>query len=308
MTIDDVAAALSVSKSTVSRAVTGNGRISKVTRRRVLQYMEEHNYRPNLIAQNLVKGCSFNLAFLVPEREELLNTYFFLQCLLGAEAKAAESSNEVILVPTELERVKRLVERRKVDGAILSRSVENDEVMEYLIESKAPFVLIGSTDRDGVTQVDGDHRAAARMLTRMMLERHGLKPALLNGKRTHLVNRARAEGFLDSAPGAEVIWESESRITEALLDLYQTGARLLFAADDAICSLMAHECDKLSLEGVFIASFFSSGALKLFRPDIPTIEFDSALQGSEACAILLRKIDGGVTPKTTLLDYRILIN
>jgi DNA-binding LacI/PurR family transcriptional regulator len=267
--------------------------------------MEEHNYRPNLIAQNLVKGRSFNLAFIVPGREELLNTHFFLQCLLGAEAKAAESSNEVILVPSELERIKRLVEKRKIDGAILSRSVENDEVMEYLIEKGTPFVLIGSTDRDGVTQVDGDHRAAARMLTKMMLERHRLKPALLNGNRSHLVNRARAEGFLDSAPGAEVVWGTDSGVTEALLYLHQNGARLLFAADDAICSHLAHECDRLSLEGVFIASFSSSGALKLFRPDIPTVEFDSALQGSEACAILLRKIDGGVTPKTTLLDYRL---
>ena len=45
MTISDVAEALNISKTTVSRAISGKGRIGAETRRRVLEYIEEHNYK-----------------------------------------------------------------------------------------------------------------------------------------------------------------------------------------------------------------------------------------------------------------------
>ena len=41
MTINDVAEALGVSVSTVSRAISGKGRIGEATRRRVLDFIEE---------------------------------------------------------------------------------------------------------------------------------------------------------------------------------------------------------------------------------------------------------------------------
>ena len=50
-TIDDVAKALGLSKSTVSRSISGKGRISADTRQKVLDYIEERNYRPNTLAK-----------------------------------------------------------------------------------------------------------------------------------------------------------------------------------------------------------------------------------------------------------------
>ena len=59
MTISDVAEALNISKTTVSRAISGKGRIGAETRRRVLEYIEEHNYKPSVIAKGrLQRGGS----------------------------------------------------------------------------------------------------------------------------------------------------------------------------------------------------------------------------------------------------------
>lgn len=44
--ITQIAQALGVSKTTVSRSISGNGRISAATRQRVLDYVKEHNYTP----------------------------------------------------------------------------------------------------------------------------------------------------------------------------------------------------------------------------------------------------------------------
>lgn len=66
MTIEDVAKELGVAASTVSRAISGKGRIGKATRERVLQYIREHDYKPNLIAKSLAESRTFNLGVVIP--------------------------------------------------------------------------------------------------------------------------------------------------------------------------------------------------------------------------------------------------
>ena len=56
ITISDVAEALGVSKTTVSRAISGKGRIGEATRQKVLAYIEEHDYKPNVIARGLAQS------------------------------------------------------------------------------------------------------------------------------------------------------------------------------------------------------------------------------------------------------------
>ena len=53
ITIKDIARALNVSPSTVSRALKDNPDISKETRDLVHAYAREHNYKPNVLAVNL---------------------------------------------------------------------------------------------------------------------------------------------------------------------------------------------------------------------------------------------------------------
>ncbi|BCM93513.1 HTH-type transcriptional repressor CytR [Abditibacteriota bacterium] len=60
MTIEDLAKKIGVSRSLVSMAFTGNGRISPQTRERILQSARELGYSPNPHAQNLARGHSKN--------------------------------------------------------------------------------------------------------------------------------------------------------------------------------------------------------------------------------------------------------
>ena len=64
ITIDDVARALGISKTTVSRAISGKGRVGDDTRLRVLEYIEEHNYRPNLMARALAQQKTYNIGVI----------------------------------------------------------------------------------------------------------------------------------------------------------------------------------------------------------------------------------------------------
>lgn len=63
-TIIDVAKQAKVSKSTVSRVISGNGYVSQESREKVLEAMEALSYSPNLIARNLQSGETKTIGFL----------------------------------------------------------------------------------------------------------------------------------------------------------------------------------------------------------------------------------------------------
>lgn len=81
--LDDIAKALGVSKTTVSRAISGTGRVSKATRERVLAYVEESGFIPNASASNLPMSKTKNLAYATPLRESAIMSSYFLECLFG---------------------------------------------------------------------------------------------------------------------------------------------------------------------------------------------------------------------------------
>ena len=61
ITISDVAQALGISKTTVSRAISGKGRIGEQTRQRVLDYIKENHYQPSVVAKGLAQSGDYEM-------------------------------------------------------------------------------------------------------------------------------------------------------------------------------------------------------------------------------------------------------
>ena len=80
-TIHDIARALNISASTVSRALNDNPRISLKTKDKIKAHALELGYRPNTLASNLRNKKSKTIGIVVP----LINRYFFRP--LSAELK-----------------------------------------------------------------------------------------------------------------------------------------------------------------------------------------------------------------------------
>ena len=76
-TIEDIARELGVSKTTVSRALSGKGRIGKDTIERVQAFAEQHGYRPNVIAKGLAKNKTYNLGLVMPREPGYVDVPFF---------------------------------------------------------------------------------------------------------------------------------------------------------------------------------------------------------------------------------------
>ena len=171
-TIDDIARELGVSKTTVSRAISGKGRIGQVTRERVLAFIKEHDYRPNVVARGLAQRKTYNIALLMPKDYVATEFLFFKDCMNGICEVASEYNYDIIISMIDgedISQIQRLEANRKVDGIIVSRAVVSSKVQKYLKECREPFVLIGPSDDPNIPFIDNKNQEAGKELTSIML-------------------------------------------------------------------------------------------------------------------------------------------
>src|SRR6187399_2522794 len=125
ITIKDIAKALGVSASTVSRSLRGSYEINPETKKEIIEYAERFNYRPNPIAQSLKANKSMAIGVVVPE----IANNFFSQAINGIEAIAYNRGYHVVIAQShesfdrEEINLDHLVSRR-VDGILISLSTE----------------------------------------------------------------------------------------------------------------------------------------------------------------------------------------
>src|SRR3954470_23122098 len=67
MNLEEVARLAGVSRSTVSRVVNEDSRVSEAVRNRVLHIIREHDYHPNAAARSLASRRTRILGLLIPQ-------------------------------------------------------------------------------------------------------------------------------------------------------------------------------------------------------------------------------------------------
>ena len=331
-TINDIASELGVSKTTVSRALSGKGRIGAKTRDRVLSYISERGYSPNLIAKSLAVSKTFNIAVALPKDTELHEIPFFQTCLHAITETAARREYDVVLsVITEedISSVRRIVRNRKVDGIILTRPLADDAAISYLEETSLPFAVIGSPESDTAVRIDSDHRSGCRDATRHVLDRGFRRHVLLGGDPEHRVNQDRLAGYLEAlrernlscAEGAEalaggqercVVWRlSGTRETEAAMpSIMAANPRCLVCMDDVIAG---HALAWLFRRGVSIprdlamVSFHDSAALASHNPPVSALHVHVSELASLAGNTLIDMIEGKAVRRVNVVPSEFVI-
>lgn len=143
VTIKDIAKALGLSTSTVSRALRDSYEISPETKERVLAFAKEINYRPNPIALSLKEKRSRSIGVVI---SEIANS-FFSQAIDGIESIAHDKGYNVIIAQSKEsydkeESAINYLASRGVDGILISVSTETKDVslIKNFHEKGLPFV------------------------------------------------------------------------------------------------------------------------------------------------------------------------
>lgn len=318
ITIDDIAKELGISKTTVSRAISGKGRIGPATREKVLAYIKEHDYRPSPLAKGLAQSKTYNIAWVIPGDSTVTELPFFQKCMIGVSDIASTFDHDILLsmvYEDNFSALERVVKNRKVDGVIIARTLFKDPCVEFLIAESIPFVTIGSTPYKNVYQIDNDHIGACKELTEILLLKGMKRIALIGGDENHVVNRSRKAGFLKAYSNLkmpvddDIIYMNSDNKAVAVRnvnDAVSKNVDCIICTDDMICSYALDEIRKLGLkvpDDIRVASFYNSPVLESYQPAITTLDYDPKQLGSEACSTLMAIMNGEDVPKKKLLHY-----
>ena len=322
MTIHDVARELGVSASTVSRAISGKGRIGAATRDRILDYIEEHGFYPNAAAQSLAQSKTNNIAIILPEVNTLVDMPFFHTCMYGVEEVAQANDYDIIVVTTngnDTKPLERLIQNRKVDGMILTRTYENDKYVKFLKQKQIPFVAVGKFPDDDVVQVDHDNVGACRELVTVMFAKGIQNIAYLGSDMDQMVNRCRYQGYEEAYRkgkrklNPDLVYtdlSNKAMVEKAVEELKKSGVECILCQDDYICDEVVRKLSRMGVripDQMKVASCHYSRILENYPITVTSLKFNITELGRRSCQVLLDMIHGKTVPDKTLLDYEIIL-
>ena len=138
VTITQIAAALGITPSTVSRALSGSPRVKEETRLAVEQMAAQLGYQRNIMASNLRRGRSDIVGVIVPR----IHREFFSNVIGGAESLLNEAGYSVLICQTH---------ERFEDEVKALRTLRNNRVAGVLMSH-----AIASSDSSHVRDILGD--------------------------------------------------------------------------------------------------------------------------------------------------------
>ena len=166
LTLEDIAKASGVSRSTVSRVINGDDRVRPETREKVTEVIGKFNFQPNLAARGLAAGHTNVLGLVIPAGvAAIFSDPYFPLLIQGVSAacNALEFTVMLWLAEPEYERrmVYQILHNGLLDGVIISSMLMEDPIVQSLYNSKMPFILVGRHPTLDVNYLDVDNYTGA---------------------------------------------------------------------------------------------------------------------------------------------------
>lgn len=310
-TIVDIARAAGVSRTTVSAALSGKGRLSEATRARVREVAEQLQYVANPSARHLQAGRTGAIGVYISEM--LFRFGFYMEFVFGA-ALAARSETFALTVMTASGPSPTAVGH--VDGAIVVDPVIGDPYVRTLIESGVPVVAAERCLEPGLTPrvtIETDYQGAQRDLLDHLLARGARRPALIGmemdisvGHRLDAIYRRWCvehgiEPCIRTVPLDRVPAGLHDAARE-LLTGPQPPDAILGAGDGVALAVQAAARDAGRTVGrdLLTASSVDSEPLRLVTPSITAIDAPPRDIGRDAARTMLDVLRGEDVPAELL--------
>ncbi|MFF4828379.1 LacI family DNA-binding transcriptional regulator [Streptomyces sp. NPDC001312] len=161
----DVAREAGLSKTTVSAALNGTGRLSPAVRERARETARRLGYRPNATARLLRAGHARLIGYAVGEYPTTPGSYmdspYFAQLTSAIATAALHHGYALVLLPTSSSPSEWA--DLPLDAAIVADPLENDPLIEDFVAARIPLSTDRSVEgRPGTHWVDIDTDAAMR--------------------------------------------------------------------------------------------------------------------------------------------------
>ncbi len=323
-TIEEVAAAAGVSRSTVSRVVNGSTSVSPAALEAVQRAIAELNYVPNRAARSLASRATMALALVVPEdTTRFFGDPFFAAIVSGINARLSRSDyvlNLIIASDDPQDKATAYLRSGAVDGAIVVSHHTSDTFIDR-IAAAVPVVYGGRPvrEREDDHYVDVDNFAGGRNATDYLIDKGYRRIATITGPLTMPAGVDRLQGYraalrhagLDEAAVEDGNFTADGG-GAAMQRILDAGAEFdaLFVASDLMARGALATLGRAGIrvpDDVAIIGFDDSPVAVSVTPKLTTMRQPSFAQGERMADILLAILAGGRPPHVTILDTELVV-
>lgn len=315
ITIHDIARALKIDSSTVSRALNDSPRVTQKTKNKILDKADELGYQPNLMAANLRKSKSNTIGVIVPR----ISRHFFSSVIAGIEEKAYEQGYNVIISQSleQLEREQNITKAllaNRVDGVLISVSMETNNY-DHLIRFKKNGTEFLFFDRhceiDGINSVLIDDFQGGFDATEHLISKGCQKIVHFSGPQELKIYQNRLAGYKAALEKHQIEFRPELVLHSRLMeqDGMESAKKLLlipekfdgiFAANDvsAIGAMKHLKKNGVKIpKDIKVVGFSNEPISAVIEPSLTTIDQPGFQIGKKATELLLEQIKNGSSSK-----------
>lgn len=325
-TITDVARQAGVSISTVSRVLSNSAPVSDEKRSRVLEAVEELNYRPNILAQNLRRKSTTTIGVIVPT----IRAPFCTEVFGGIENECFQTGRMVYLCDSDDDPEKEIIHSEQlmrvgVDGIIIVGAFgwEYQDHIETICKRGIPVSIINrevsncSVDLILIDKTKGNYLATLHLIE-LGHRAIGCITNLSPGGTGHEEVKGYRTALNEAGIGVNenLIIETSPTFTggfEAAKSLIQSRERLsaIFARSDTFAIGAARAITDLGLdipEDLSLIGFGDIPVAEFYNPPLTTIRQPHFDMGVKAASMLFERIENKDLPqRQVFIEPRLII-
>lgn len=314
-TIKDIADLAKVSRSTVSRALADDDRISQKTKEKIQKIAKKLKYQPNIMARALTSKRKGILGVVLPkETMELFTSQFFIEVMQGI-SKTAKENNYYIMFDfcksekEEAASTKRFVESALVDGVCLLSSRDKDKSIKFLKEKKFPFVVVGEPfEKDNVLWVDNNNLEATYNISSKFKGEEEL--TFIGGNKRQIVTKNRLGGFEKACEEFNIKEEILIGKSFSVEEGYKLAKKIkikektkkIIISDDQLLKGVLNYFEEKDISNFEIVSFNKFQLAEKWQNKVKTIDIKAKELGSKAIKLLLYGIENNVFEKKEMVN------
>jgi len=327
VTIYDIAKALNISPSTVSRALKDNPNIRKETKKKIFAAAKDMGYQRNKFASDLRQKKTSTLGVIVPR----LNSYFMSTVISGIEKVTNHYGYNLIIsqsqetVKKEIDSVNTLFNSR-VDGLLVSLAYDTKNLDHFnvLFRKNIPVIFFDRvTSCNNCISVIIDNRQAGYDATSHLISRGCKRIVHLGGSLIRNVYNDRFSGYKRALEENGIPFDNDLVIISQLSD--QVGAEILpkilgmkplpdgiFAANDTSAVSVMCELKKAGIripQDIAVAGFNNDPLSRYVEPDLTTINYPGKEMGEIAAQTLINKLNNlqSTSLNTIVLSHSLVV-
>jgi len=306
-TIYDIARALGVTVSTVSRALNNVPTISEATRKLVLDKAKELNYSVNKLASSLSSGKSNTIGVIVPT----MQIHFFAEAVHSIEKELKKHNYSLLLYQSnesfedEVNGVKTLLEAQ-VDGIIASLSLETQETSHFqeVINQRKCLIIFDRTHKNiPAPVVKLDDFKAGYLATQHLIEQDYRNIAFITTDKEIAICQDRFHGFEAALKEAQLPQQEEFIVrgdlsieagikgTEQILKS-EIRPDAFIGGDDftAVGIIQALKSANIAIPATGVIGFANQTFSSFITPTLSSIDQQANKMGEECAKLFLKMV------------------